>query len=288
MRGCSCRGTAGFAHVSCLAEQAKILIAEAEENKLGTKVLGDRWHRWFKCSLCEQEYHGVVHCALAWACWKTYLGRPETDQLRDPAMNLLGVGLSATDNHEDALSVREAHLSLVRRLGASEENMLALQANLATTYRALGRLSQALSLRRDVYSATLKLLGQDHRDTLLEANNYAGLLLRLERCEEAKPVIRNTYPVAQRVLGGGDEILLRMRMNYAHMLCTDANATLGDLREAVTTLEDAEQTARRVLGGAHPLTGDIELMLQQSREVLRLSELEASVDLSALRAALDE
>ena len=27
MRGCACRGTAGFAHVSCLAEQAKILIA---------------------------------------------------------------------------------------------------------------------------------------------------------------------------------------------------------------------------------------------------------------------
>ena len=31
MRGCACRGTAGFAHVSCLAEQAKILLAEAEE-----------------------------------------------------------------------------------------------------------------------------------------------------------------------------------------------------------------------------------------------------------------
>ena len=30
VRGCSCRGTAGFAHVSCLAEQAKILVAEAE------------------------------------------------------------------------------------------------------------------------------------------------------------------------------------------------------------------------------------------------------------------
>ena len=36
VRGCACRGTAGFAHVSCLAEQAKILVAEAEENnKLG-------------------------------------------------------------------------------------------------------------------------------------------------------------------------------------------------------------------------------------------------------------
>ena len=39
MRGCSCRGTAGFAHVSCLAEQAKILFAEAEENNLDAKAL---------------------------------------------------------------------------------------------------------------------------------------------------------------------------------------------------------------------------------------------------------
>ena len=31
VRGCACRGTAGFAHVSCLAEQAKILVAEAED-----------------------------------------------------------------------------------------------------------------------------------------------------------------------------------------------------------------------------------------------------------------
>ena len=31
-------------------------------------------------------------------------------------------------------------------------------------------------------------------------------------------------------------------------------ATLDDLREAVTTLEDAERIARRVLGGAHPTT----------------------------------
>jgi hypothetical protein len=29
VRGCACRGTAGFAHVSCLAEQAKILFADS-------------------------------------------------------------------------------------------------------------------------------------------------------------------------------------------------------------------------------------------------------------------
>ena len=32
----------------------------------------------------------------------------------------------------------------------------------------------------------------------------------------------------------------------------DDGATLDDLREAVTTLEETERTARRVLGGAHP------------------------------------
>ena len=49
----------------------------------------------------------------------------------------------------------------------------------------------------------------------------------------------------------------------------DDRATLADLREAVTTLEDAGRTTRRVLGGAHPVTAGIEHDLQQARAVLR-------------------
>ena len=52
----------------------------------------------------------------------------------------------------------------------------------------------------------------------------------------------------------------------------DAGATLDDLREAVTTLEKSERTARRVHGGAHPLTVDIELNLRKARAVLRARE----------------
>ena len=57
---CACRGTAGFAHVSCLAEQVKILFAEAMENNLFDKA-NERFQRWYACSLCEQRYHGVVY-----------------------------------------------------------------------------------------------------------------------------------------------------------------------------------------------------------------------------------
>ena len=49
-------------------------------------------------------------------------------------------------------------------------------------------------------------------------------------------------------------------------------ATLDDLREAVTTLEDAERTTRRVFGGAHPSTMGIQVALQDARAALRASE----------------
>ena len=50
-------------------------------------------------------------------------------------------------------------------------------------------------------------------------------------------------------------------------LYDDPDATLDDLREAVTTLEDSQRIARRVFGGAHPLTMGIEDSLQEARAV---------------------
>ena len=49
-------------------------------------------------------------------------------------------------------------------------------------------------------------------------------------------------------------------------------ATLDDFREAVTTLEDAKRIARRVFGGAHPLTGAVEDSLQEARDELAARE----------------
>ena len=54
-------------------------------------------------------------------------------------------------------------------------------------------------------------------------------------------------------------------LTYAESLYKDNGATLDDLRESVTTLEDAERTARRVLGGAHPLVVHIEGELHNAR-----------------------
>ena len=272
MRGCSCRGTAGFAHVSCLAEQAKILFAEAEENNLGGKVLAERWQRWHECSLCEQGHHGVVSCALGWACWKTYLGRPETDHARLNAMRMLGNGLSIANRQEDALSVKETELSMLRRIGASKNLMLIAQSNLATTYRMLGRHEEALRMRRDAYSESLKTVGPQDGDAIMAASNLAASLLDLRRFEEARSLVRKTLPVARRVLGEDNEVTVKMRAVYAGALFRDDDATLDDLLEAVTTLEDVTRIARRVFGGANPVTVNIEEELRDARAALAARE----------------
>ena len=96
------------------------------------------------------------------------MARPETDWAHGLAMTQLGNGLHDAANHEDALSVRETQLSMRRRLGVPEQNMLVTQGNLARTLRALGRLEEAMRMRQDVYSGYMKLCGKEHGETKLD------------------------------------------------------------------------------------------------------------------------
>ena len=200
-------------------------------------------------------------------------------------MGQLSNGLYYSEQEAEALSVQEALLSLHRRLGAPYEDILALQSNMASTCAQLGDLEKALSVRRDVYLGCLRLYGEDDRMAIIAAGNYANGLESLERFEEAKALLRRTIPVTRRVLGDSSRTTLAQRCSYAESLYEDPEATLDDLREAMTTLEEVERIARRVLGGAHPLTVDIEGELQESRAALRAREASESgvVDVTSIR-----
>ena len=82
--------------------------------------------------------------------------------------------------------------------------------------------------------------------------------------------------MSRRVPGDNEGLSLHIRMNYALALYADTRASLDDHREAVTTLEELDRTARRVLGGAHPHTAGIEDALRDARTVLRAREAEAT------------
>ena len=147
-----------------------------------------------------------------------------------------------------------------------------MQSNLAITHENLGRLEEASRLKRDVYTGFSELFGDEHKETLREGNNYANSLIALERFEEAKALMRKTVPVARRVLGENDKTTLRARWMYAEALYMDTSSTLDDLREAVTTLEDAGRIARRVFSGAHPITAGVGRELHNARAALRARE----------------
>ena len=97
-------------------------------------------------------------------------------------------------------------------------------------------------------------------------------LIGLNRYTEAKALARKTLPMARRVFGEHNEITLNMRLNYTMALYADPGATLGDLREAVSTLGGMAPTALRVFGSSHPMTTGIEDELRRARIVLRARE----------------
>ena len=65
-------------------------------------------------------------------------------------------------------------------------------------------------------------------------------------------------------------------MSYAAALYKANGATLDDLHEAVTALQETERVAKRVLGGAHPQVTGIGEALRRSREVLNARETPSS------------
>ena len=174
------------------------------------------------------------------------------------------------------MPVQEAELSMLRRLDADQDCILVVQSTLAGTYQALGRGEDAMRVQKDVYSGRLRLDGEEHGRTLEAANNYAHCLLCLQRFEETRSLLRKTMPAARRVFGESHEVTLKMKKIYADALCLDAGATLDDNREAVTTLEDVERTARRVFGGAHPFIAHIQRGLRQARALLAAREAQRS------------
>ena len=89
------------------------------------------------------------------------------------------------------------------------------------------------------------------------------------------------HPVPPPLIPSTVDITLIAKQYYAETLYNNVNAgasrrPLDDLREAVTTLDEIERIARRVFGGANPMTIGIERALQESRTVLHARETPSS------------
>ena len=106
---CACRGGSSYAHVSCVAPQAQVVV----DDEMSHESAESRWNRWNACRLCGQRYHGRMQWALGWACWQTYTCRDavEYNWQRLCAMGVLGRGLKGVCRVKEALVVQEAEIA---------------------------------------------------------------------------------------------------------------------------------------------------------------------------------
>ena len=134
-------------------------------------------------------------------------------------MAILGCALRGS-RPEEALSVLEGHLAVLRRHWPHEEEASHhSQINRAICLFGLGRNDEALVLRREIYARDVAIFGSSHERTLLDGNNLGISLNKLELYDEARSLLRDQLlPAARRSLGPDHDTTLKLSHNLAENL----------------------------------------------------------------------
>ena len=182
-------------------------------------------------------------------------------------MTQLGLGLDAGGQYAEQLRVHEADLATETRLGAPEVDLLTTKNNLAMCYGKTGRPKEARRLHSEVHAGWLRLKGTDHEQTINAANNLAISSMALGHLGDAKSLLRKNIRACRRSFGADHVYTFRAHSLFVRILYIE-QASMEDLREAVSIMEDVCRRGRRVLGDSHPEYQELQFTLATARRVL--------------------
>ena len=109
----------------------------------------------------------------------------------------------------------------------------------------------------------IRILGNDHPDTLASRNNLAGAYRAAGRLTEAIPLYEQVLTDRIRILGNDHPDTLASRNNLAYVY-----ESAGRLTEAITLYEQVLTDCVRVLGEDHPLTKTVRENLEAAKREL--------------------
>ena len=283
VRGCACRGSLGAVHLSCLVRQA-VLANEYDPSRTGPIDTGAQWARWHTCPLCEQSYHGVVSCALGWACWRAYHTRVAVvDELflttNCNAYRELAAGLGEAQRHAEALDVHETHFQVFQRLRPDDAlGLLALKSNTAGALESAHRFDDAIFIFRGLMDYADRQMTPESEFPLVTAVNFGRALMRCAATQpgkrhlfsEARSLLRSRMPLAERITGLESRLTLQMVDVYANATILDIDCPIETILQVKALMERMLPTMRRVLGASHPVTEDTEGMLRRACDVVEI------------------
>ncbi len=114
-----------------------------------------------------------------------------------------------------------------------------------------GDLLAALPLYKEALQLSRKALGKRHRFTIENMNNYAFVLMFLDRASEAEPILAETVRLSREVFGERNTDTIYAINNYAKVL-----RDLGQISHAESYYAEVLRLRRNVLGERHPDTVD--------------------------------
>jgi hypothetical protein len=120
----------------------------------------------------------------------------------------------------------------------------------------------------EVYAGKLARRGAGHESSIITAVAILGHLLTAKRFGEVKSFAREQIPLSTRAMGAENRTTLLIRWRLAIALYQDPDASLDDIVEAATTLEDVSRRWIRVFGPADPDSNHIQFHLQNARKLL--------------------
>ena len=112
-----------------------------------------------------------------------------------------------------------------------------------------GLSTRAISHLQRTFTATVRVLGEDHPSTLTSRNNLAGAYRSAGDVGRAITLYEQTFTATVRVLGEDHPSTLTSRNNLA-----SAYESAGDVGRAITLYEQTLTDQVRVLGEDHPST----------------------------------
>ena len=120
---------------------------------------------------------------------------------------------------------------------------------IASAYVSAGRLNDAILLFEQILTDRVRILGNDHPDTLISRDNLARAYESNGRLNEAITLYEQTLADSTRILGHDHPSTLASRNNLA-----GAYESNGRLSEAISLFEQILTDSSRILGDDHPDT----------------------------------
>lgn len=164
-------------------------------------------------------------------------------------------------------AISEARQALLLEPGRAVALPLARDlARLGELYRKEGRSAQALDAFRQSVEIRVRLLGEEHPDSLACKSGMARLLRQLGKLDEARFLEEDVLDVRERVLGSEHPDTLAARACLAQTLLLQ-----GEMAAALLLQDTVLASYVRQLGGEHPLT--LEAMDGRAATLLRMGRL---------------